>query len=352
MNKDDLSDGLISLSPTTSQSPISQAEAQELENRAVKSGLGVSFLPKLPPILTGMGAGMTTFNGVAITVGLYSLFNATPANTGFDLLDKATEQYKSGNFEEAIALADSIEQDSSAYEEAVIFRQKWRQEWDTGASQFEAVKQAFNEGRWQDLLEEARQTPNVEVWQRKIAPFVIAAKPQLENEAKNLLQQAYQQAAQKNFTEAIVLLKKISPETSTGAQIKPKLTEYQQKQEIKAKSLLQKAYGLAVKRDFIGAQKYLSEIPQNTAAYETAKVKLAEYSQKQNSLEEVERQAKLRKAAETQKRLSESSTNKPAEAQKKSSAPSTNKPKNSQLNPGGQLQEVKPQPPSAAPVLQ
>ncbi|HEY9741315.1 MAG TPA: protein kinase [Coleofasciculaceae cyanobacterium] len=298
--------------------------------------IAFSCCPKLPPMLAGVGAGMTTSNALAISFGLYTLLHAAPSNPGLELLVRATEKYQSGNLDEAIALANSIPSDSSAYQESVKTRQKWRQEWKTAANQFKAVEEAFIEERWRDVLEEAHKTPNIAFWQQKIEPFVEQAKPQIEAEAQQLLELAYKQAALKDFTGALALLKQISPDTPTGAKIKPKLTEYSQKQQIKADSLLQKAYDRASKRDFNSALKYLSEIPEDTPVYEAAQLKIAEYSLKQNFKEEAQRQAELN-APFPKQEIKVTTLSKTKSPQR----PNSSK-KSKNLNPGSHLQEVSP----------
>lgn len=301
--------------------------------------LANAFWPKLPPVLTGMSAGMATSNALAISFGLYTLLHTASSNPGLDLLLRAMEKYQAGNLDEAIALAKSVPNDSSAYQESVAAVQKWRSEWSKASLQFQAVQDAFNEGRWKDVLEEARQAPKIAYWQQQIEPFVTAAKPELENQAQELLQQAYQQAKQKDFTAALNSLKQISSETPTGAKIKPKLAEYQQKQQVKADALLQKAYDLGAQRDFSSAIKYLAQIPQDTPAYEKAQIKLAEYSQKQDFKEAVERQVMLAEKL-------------PNPDQKIAKLPQNTKTskKSGNLNPGNHFKEVSPQPIVANPV--
>jgi serine/threonine-protein kinase len=301
--------------------------------------LASAFWPKLPPVLTGMGAGMATSNALAISFGLYTLLHTASSNPGLDLLVRAMEKYQEGNLDEAIALAKSVPNDSSAYQESVAAVQKWRSDWSKASLQFQAVQDAFHEGRWQDVLEEARQAPNIAYWQQQIEPFVTAAKPELEHQAQQLLLQAYQQAAHKDFTAALNSLKQISPETPTGAKIKPKLAEYQQKQQVKADSLLQKAYDLGAQRDFNSAIKYLAQIPEDTPAYKKAQIKIAEYAQKQDFKEAVERQVMLAEKL-------------PIQDQKIAKLPQNTKTskKSGNLNPGNHFKEVSPQSAVATPV--
>lgn len=321
----------ISPSPDAVQMPILNLNNHDaaLTKKEYARQIAIACLPKVPPLLSGMGAGMFSSNAVAISVGLYTLLHATPHNPGLDLLEQASQQYQMGNFEDAIAIANKIPLESSAYQDALLAKRQWRQEWNLAASQFEAIQIAFNEQRWQDVLDTARELPDLSYWQQQTAPFVVAAEPQLEVEAQRLLQAASERAAQKDFTGALTLIKQISPETPTGAEIKPKLFEYSQKQQIKAELSLQNAYQQAVEKDFIKALQYLAEIPQDTPAYEIAQVKMAEYSQKQAFNEQLALQAQL------DARL-------PKEVIKPIQLAESNKiPKQKgNLNPGSNLQEV------------
>lgn len=147
-----------------------------------------------------------------------------------------------------------------------------------------------------------------------------------------MLTRAYQQAEQRNFTTALAFLKEIPQDTAIGAKIKPKLAEYSQKQQIQAESLLRQANQQASKKDYNGALEYLSRIPQETPTYQKAQIKIAEYTQKQDFLEEVQRQVQL-------------SAQFPKEEIKLTKSPKPNiLNASSQLNPGSQLKEVAPKP--------
>lgn len=303
--------------------------------------VAIACLPKVPPLLSGMGAGMATSNAVAISLGLYTLLHATPSNPSLDLLERATQQYQIGNFEKAIALADTIPLESSVYQDAVLAKRRWRLEWNMAATQFKMVQEAFDEQRWQDVLEVARAMPDLNYWQLKVEPFVVAAQPEIELEAQELLKQAYNRAQEKDFRGALALIKQIPKETPTGAGIQPKLLEYTQKQQVKAESSLQKAYLRAAKKEFSQAMKFLAEIPEDTSAYETAQIKMAEYSQKQDFNEQLELQAqldaRLPKEVVKQAQLPKSDAAGGEEAHR-SSKPSAD------LNPGSRLKEVAPKP--------
>lgn len=288
---------------------------------------------QLPPVLKGMGVSIAVCNTVVISLGLYSLLNAVPSNPELDRLERAKAEYDAGNFQKAIALAESIPRESSLYQDSKTSLKRWRREWHTAAAQYQAAEQALKEKRWRDVLEEARKMNGVRYWRRKVESLVDQAKPELDAEAQQLLNQAYAQAQKKDFTQALKLLNQIPPETETAAKIQPKLTEYQDKQRIKADYLLQQAYNQAAQRDFQSALNYLSQISPGTSAYDTAQIKITEYSQKQHFKEEVERTVKLTKVE------SEESSD-PFSTEPFISTETDENPL--ELNPGNQLQEVTP----------
>jgi len=325
MTQEELSQQLAANSPTVEQLPTELAEVESWEYQGSKP----------PFLLTGMGVALTGSNFVAISLGLYSLLHVSPSYSGDSILQIAREQYQAGNFDQAISLAQSIPSNSPTYEQSAAAIRQWRRDWYLAATQFQATEQAFKEGRWRDVLEEARQTPDIAVWQKKMLPFVLGAIPELEVEAQQLLQQVYQLAAQKDFTRALALIQQIPQETPTGAKLQPKLIEYRKKQRIKAEYLLQQAYNLAQVRDFKGALQYLSQISPDTPVYRKAQVKISEYEQKQLFKEKVEKKAKLGKVVlQNQKQ----SSSKPFD--QKSSISSNPEKTISEFNPGVVWQDV------------
>lgn len=107
----------------------------------------------------------------------------------------------------------------------------------------------------------------------------------VEAKAHQLLQTAYRHAVAKDFAGALNALKQIPQETSAFAVAQSKIVEYTELQQLQveaqAHQLLQTAYNLAVESDFAGAISFIKQIPQGTVAYAKAEPKLAEYTAKQ-----------------------------------------------------------------------
>ncbi|MBW4497433.1 MAG: hypothetical protein KME26_31095 [Oscillatoria princeps RMCB-10] len=111
------------------------------------------------------------------------------------------------------------------------------------------------------------------------------AGPEIEAEAQQVLQQAYDRASSKDFAGALDSLKQIPEGTSAHKVARSKMVEYAEKQrfqlEGEAHQLLQTAYSRAQVKDFAGAVSYLQQIPKETAAYTKVEGKLVEYKEKQ-----------------------------------------------------------------------
>lgn len=288
-------------------------------------------------LLLGMWGGFTV-NSLVITGGLTSLFYFSTADDGPKLLNQARLEYHAGEYDKAIALAESIPNFSQAYSEARTHLERWRVDWEKAQSQFPLVEKAYQEQQWIEVIQAAAPIPDITYWQEKIAPLVqeatVQVAPQtpewleaayakgrerdfkgalellrkiprgtpayeeavskipeyeenyrirLEAEAHELLTQAYQAAIAKDFAAAIQLLEKIPSGTPTYAKVQEKIREYRDKQRIKGNSLLQKAYQRARKQDFVGAIEILKQIPRDTPAYAIAQTKQVEYTQKQRN---------------------------------------------------------------------
>ncbi|MCT7958357.1 serine/threonine protein kinase [Laspinema palackyanum] len=288
-------------------------------------------------LLLGMWGGFAV-NSLVITGGLTSLFSFSTADDGPKLLTQATLQYHAGEYDTAIALAESIPNFSEAYGEARTNLDRWRVDWEKAQSQFPIVEKAYQEQQWVEVIQASAPIPDITYWQDKITPWVQEATTQvapqtpewleaayakgqerdfkgalellkkippgtpayeeavakipeyeenyrirLEAEAHQLLTQAYQAAIAKDFAKAIQLLEKIPSGTQTYSKVQEKIREYRTKQRIKGNSLLQEAYQKARKQDFVGAIEILKQIPRDTPAYAIAQTKQVEYAQKQRN---------------------------------------------------------------------
>jgi tetratricopeptide (TPR) repeat protein len=231
-------------------------------------------------LLTGMKVGLAA-NSLVMGFGVYCLIYNSPAYSETETLYKATEEYQTGDLQEAIALAKSIPSTSNVYPEAQASIEEWEKQWQIAARKYQAAEQAFNEGRWSDVLRASSQLPNILHWQSQINKLVEQAKVNIEAQTNDLLAKAYENASAKNFSAALNYLRQIPQETSAGAIVQEKLAEYSHKQRIRATHFLQKAYDQAAIGNFDSALKLLHKVPKDTPLYPTVQAKLIEYSTKQ-----------------------------------------------------------------------
>ncbi|PLZ88095.1 serine/threonine protein kinase [Fischerella thermalis CCMEE 5198] len=234
---------------------------------------------KSPPLLTGMRVGLVA-NSLVVGFGVYSLMNS-PAYSETETLYKATEEFQSGDLEKAIALAKSIPENSNVYPEAQTTIEEWQNQWQLATEQYLLAKKALDEGQWSEAIHAASQVPDILYWQSKTDQIVEQAKAKIETQTNSLLARAYEKAAVKDFSTALTYLQQVPKETSATDLVKQKLTEYHQKQQIRAIFLLQQAYNKAQIGEFETAVKFLQQVPENSSVYATAKAKLEEYTQKQ-----------------------------------------------------------------------
>lgn len=237
--------------------------------------------PSLMRTLMRMGILAALVNTFAIALGLYTLADSSATDPGETRLAKAQRHLHQGKLEDAIALAQTVSPDSPVYEQSQRAIAQWQQDWSRASLHFNAAREAFEQQNWQTTVSEAALVPAIEYWQKKLDPLLEKATPQAEREAEKLLKLAFGRAEEKDFTAALIHLENISPHTTIGKKVQPKLKEYSQKQRIRAMSLLQRAYDLAADRQFTEALEFLQVIPPNTPAGAIAKEKQIEYSQKQ-----------------------------------------------------------------------
>jgi serine/threonine protein kinase len=216
--------------------------------------------------------------------GLFQLFQIVPSDLGLERFNQAQELYQAGELSEAIVLAKSVRWDSSVYQEAQTAVEHWQIESEKAAAQFQAIETAFQESRWVDVLSLAGEMPPISYWQDQIAPLVNEAAAKAAPEAQEFLQQAYEQAIQRDFLGAIEQLQQIPYGTPAYQTAQAKIAEYEEKQGIKletqAYQLLKQAYQRAEVRDFAGAIQLLEQIPEGTPTHAGIQEKISEYQSK------------------------------------------------------------------------
>ncbi|MFW6358983.1 MAG: protein kinase domain-containing protein [Chroococcales cyanobacterium] len=231
--------------------------------------------------ITGLGTSAAILNSLTIALGVHSLLYSAAYSSEAALLAQAKEAYQNGKFAEAIALAKSVSSNSRFYEESQEVAQEWQEQWRFSASQYQVIQKEFQEKKWKEVILQYQKLPAISYWQAKTKPLVDKSKIELEKEAEDLLDKAYEYADKKDFTQALAYLRQIDPETPTGSKIQPKIEEYTAKEDIRANYLLQQAYDSAAKRDFVTAIQFLKQIPQHRVAGEIAQAKIEEYTKKQ-----------------------------------------------------------------------
>ncbi|MCW6036141.1 serine/threonine protein kinase [Spirulina subsalsa FACHB-351] len=313
--------GGLSQAPSLPSTPP-RRKTQPTQAKAKGKSSSGQLHPSMMKMLTRMGVLVAVLNAFAIALGIYTLVDSRASEPAERLIE-AEQALHAGKLEDAIAIAQSIPADSPAYEESQAFIQQWQKEWKQASRYASETEQAFQAQQWQEVLSVAAKVPPIDYWRNRVSPLVKKARTQAETEAQDLLNQAFTAAINKDFSQAIEKLQRISPQTSIGQTIQPKLEEYRRKQNIRAMWMLQQAYNLAAEQEFQRAITFLEQIPADTPAGAIAKEKLPEYQQKQRIIERLGRRMSYHPSEE---------------ATFVSTLPSFST--LSDLNPGAQLQEV------------
>lgn len=256
------------------------------------SELAISPLPvvqTLPQSMTAESAGSTLLVGVgvgavlsAMVCGYVILVNPPDQiDRGPLVLDQATKKYQSGELPQAISLAESIPINSKAYKPARAAISRWQKHWEAGAADYQAIEDAFSQGKWLDVLKQSQKLPNIKYWQQQSVTLVQQALTNANADATQRLSTAYNFATEKNFTQAIAQLQQIPEGTTLYPQARQKIREYSEKLQIRSVVFLQRAYDRAIIGDFTGALTFLNDIPPDTIAYPKAQQKIREYTMKQ-----------------------------------------------------------------------
>lgn len=98
-------------------------------------------------------------------------------DNGAKVLTKATEEYQKGNLDRAIAAAQSVLPSSPAFEDAQKKIETWQKEWGEAKAKFDKIQQAYNEGRYVDVIIYAADSdfPEQRYWREKLNELVRKA---------------------------------------------------------------------------------------------------------------------------------------------------------------------------------
>lgn len=237
--------------------------------------------PKFNRLAVGIGLATLLAVAAIIYLALNPIMEFFGLGQAQQLAIQAEEAYQAGSLEEAIAIAESIPEDSAIYEESQAQLAQWRQEWANANASVTTIEEAHQSQDWLTILRTAAQVPGTPSLQERIAPLVQQAQIQVDNEAFANLKTAFSLAETRNFNDAIDYLEQIPPESTLAARVQPKLEEYHQKKEVRARYNFHQAVNYAQKREFKQAINYLSQIPPNTPVSDIAQAKLAEYKEYQ-----------------------------------------------------------------------
>lgn len=275
-------DDVMTENALSTQELLEILEGNPEENLKKPKSNGLKIDHKWLSIIAGIGITGLLIYASVIYFGLGTILEVLGLNSNGKQLLKAQEIYESGNLQEAIAVAESIPQDSRVYEESQTIIKQWQLELEKGNQQLKQIEVAFEAKQWETVLQEAKKMPSNPIWQERLNPLITKAKENLDRESRKLLQQAINHAEAQEFGEALFYLKQIPLESSFGELVKNKLVEYEEKRDIRDYHNLQQAFNSAQKQDFLTAINFLQKISPDSPKGEIAQQKIIEYTQMQN----------------------------------------------------------------------
>lgn len=100
-----------------------------------------------------------------------------PQDNGAEVLTEAAQEYQQGNLDKAIAAAQSVLPSSPAFEDAQKKIETWQKEWGEAKAKFDKIQQAYNEGRYVDVIIYAADSdfPEQRYWREKLNDLVRQA---------------------------------------------------------------------------------------------------------------------------------------------------------------------------------
>ncbi|NEP32917.1 protein kinase [Moorena sp. SIO3B2] len=116
---------------------------------------------------------------------------AQPVDNGSLILARAVDKYQAGNIKGAIAIAQDVLPSSSAFNGAQTKIDQWHNEWISFERKFDQIQQAYEQGRWVDVLNYAQNSnlPARGHWRQKLNRIMAQARQQqaaLEAKRKQL----------------------------------------------------------------------------------------------------------------------------------------------------------------------
>lgn len=234
-----------------------------------------------PSLATGLAVGLGV-NLLVLLAGAFLLKVAVPTGD-LQVMERAIEQSKRGNWSAAIALAQSLPPESPAYSQARSQVEIWQthQAREATANSWIAIARDRAQQRdFQGAIAALDRVPPGSSAYGRVAPKLAEYRRKRDVRATWLLQRAYDAADRRDFAAALAYLQQIPPGTPASDRAGAKRAQYRQQQNVRATWLLQQAYDRAVAGDFQGAIAQLRQIPAGTEAYAIARSKLSEYRRK------------------------------------------------------------------------
>ncbi len=191
------------------------------------------------------------------------------------------QAFRAGRWQQVLQWSEALPDDRALRQRVAPLIEQARSRLDAEA--YEWLQVAFDRARAKDFqgaLQALDRVPAESSLYERVAPKLAEYRQKRDVRANWLLQRAFDRAQVRDFAAALAYLERIPPGTSAYQKVAPKLAQYRQQQNLRANWLLQQAFDRAVDRRFSEALSYLKRIPIGTEAYAIAQAKILEYRQR------------------------------------------------------------------------
>jgi serine/threonine-protein kinase len=131
------------------------------------------------------------------------------------ILETATNEYQSGDLQQAIAIAQHIPESSPVYLEAQTSINQWNTEWQSNNQHVEAAKTALKAEKWEQAIAQANKVLDTVYWQQQTQPIIQTAESKLA-EVKKTAETSHSTTSPQKTTPA-VRTAAIAPKSTTTA---------------------------------------------------------------------------------------------------------------------------------------
>ena len=140
--------------------------------------------------------------GISVATNVYSQARQLRSQWSEEIFQIASDRYRKGSLQEAMALVESIPADSPLGKKAKTIARQWDEEWQQNQAHLQIAHKALDEHRWQDALNEVDRVSNNPYWQKQSEPIIQKAEAEIAVTRAAASQKTHQPRSRSNTTNS------------------------------------------------------------------------------------------------------------------------------------------------------